>query len=65
MRADMQCWRLVESIGTLPEHDYLKVGAIARFANGKPIQAVWNDAESDWVPLRWEKCDDPRAVTFP
>jgi hypothetical protein len=32
---------------------------IAKFRDGKPLEAVWNDETKDWVALGWTRCDDP------
>jgi hypothetical protein len=42
------------------------IGTISRFkpdADGveRPPQWTWDEAEKDWVPLRWTVVPDPRA----
>ena len=57
-----QCWRLESATGDLPGDSRVQVGVIAKFLNGRPTEAIWNDETKDWVALRWAKCEDPRVV---
>lgn len=55
-----QCYRLVATFGEPPKP--YRIGLVARF-RGEPAEAAWNSETNGWVPLRWEKCDDPREVS--
>lgn len=47
--------------GPLPEHPWLKVGAIIKVArtNSSKPGAVFNKETHNWVSPRWVECDDP------
>ena len=49
--------------GPLPEHPWLKVGAIIRVArsNSRKPGAVWNPETCNWVVPVWVECDNPQA----
>lgn len=50
--------------GPLPEHDWLKVGAIIRVPrkNSQKPGAQWNPDTASWVTPIWTEIDDPRKA---
>lgn len=60
----MRYYRLASvTHGTLPEHEWLKVGAIIRVprSNSHKPGPQWNADEAAWVTPVWVECADPKS----
>jgi len=58
----MRFYRLARTeFGPLPEHPWLKVGAVIRVPHkdSEKPGAQWNPGTSQWVIPVWVECEDP------